>query len=752
MKGDFSRFIFNPNKHYTGVLMQQGRVQLDADWNEQVVLSAYLRQIQANDVIGACGMPADSPGFEIIVRQGLRFDGQDNFVFAGKDTDLSLAQTKSFTLETWLNPQPGGHGGVIAGRFALFENLNLPEYVLYINPDKTISFLWIENLEEEFYQSVEILQSEIAAIYKELEIEKIALRFREIRTVDTVPFGKFSYIAVTLNANEVNIYLNGHLAGKARTGNFQSPGEGMFFIGTGWYNKRLYHVFDGVIDNMALWKTGLSPDSTRENMYARLTGKEPDLLRLWRFNREAAQNGNVNDWSVNNKPCALGAGREENFPEWEPPFLWIGRGRCYLHGIFCENEHDILFTQQPNTPGIIIPQFLHRDDTFLFYLEVWHRHITAIQDPGIRETALGGPDTTTRLQAVWQIKYIPKSESEIYFSTMESKGQLMVRRQQAKAIRENRLYRVEIHTGGGMAGAPLSQAFYPILEVEKVSPEQKQVMVKEWKGDMQSWDIGQYVELFGVGENREIFRALAIVSGIEHSKKQLTLNKLQQEAIGVRGLRLRQIATFKWSKENGTLVFPIAHEESSTLVLDDPDGNGIRLKPGQWLEVSDDHYVLRGKAAPLVKIKKLEQTPEGKIIVILEQPPQYKIALNGQAHPLVRVWDQNGDAVDPTGGVIPIQGHRWIDLDEGIQVYFTGGGVYHNGDYWWVPVRSETQEIQWPHENHQPLSCPPHGIHHHYAPLAVVDIHPGRMEVKEDLRHIFEPLIKQDKKLVNAKQ
>ena len=34
MAGDYSRRTFHPNKHYTGVLQQQGRVQLDGDWNE----------------------------------------------------------------------------------------------------------------------------------------------------------------------------------------------------------------------------------------------------------------------------------------------------------------------------------------------------------------------------------------------------------------------------------------------------------------------------------------------------------------------------------------------------------------------------------------------------------------------------------------------------------------------------------------------------------------------------------------------
>ena len=34
-RGDFTRDTFNPLKHFSRVLMQQGRVQLDADWNEQ---------------------------------------------------------------------------------------------------------------------------------------------------------------------------------------------------------------------------------------------------------------------------------------------------------------------------------------------------------------------------------------------------------------------------------------------------------------------------------------------------------------------------------------------------------------------------------------------------------------------------------------------------------------------------------------------------------------------------------------------
>jgi len=36
MSGDYSRKTFDPLRDFSGVLMQQGRVQLDADWNELV--------------------------------------------------------------------------------------------------------------------------------------------------------------------------------------------------------------------------------------------------------------------------------------------------------------------------------------------------------------------------------------------------------------------------------------------------------------------------------------------------------------------------------------------------------------------------------------------------------------------------------------------------------------------------------------------------------------------------------------------
>src|SRR5215470_8612027 len=66
MKADFTRDTFQPFRHFTRVLMQQGRVQLDADWNEQAaILTHYLRRLGA-DIIGRCGGPSNNLGFQIL--------------------------------------------------------------------------------------------------------------------------------------------------------------------------------------------------------------------------------------------------------------------------------------------------------------------------------------------------------------------------------------------------------------------------------------------------------------------------------------------------------------------------------------------------------------------------------------------------------------------------------------------------------------------------------------------------------------
>jgi len=70
MSGDYSRNTFDPRRDFAGVFMQQGRVQLDADWNEQVEILARRLQAGSLDTFGPAVVPKDDAGFEIVAGGG----------------------------------------------------------------------------------------------------------------------------------------------------------------------------------------------------------------------------------------------------------------------------------------------------------------------------------------------------------------------------------------------------------------------------------------------------------------------------------------------------------------------------------------------------------------------------------------------------------------------------------------------------------------------------------------------------------
>src|SRR5262245_46724724 len=71
MKSDFTRDTFDPANHFSRVLMQQGRVTLDADFNEQAaILLHYLRTL-ARDIIGPYAGPIEDTGFALSYDKGI---------------------------------------------------------------------------------------------------------------------------------------------------------------------------------------------------------------------------------------------------------------------------------------------------------------------------------------------------------------------------------------------------------------------------------------------------------------------------------------------------------------------------------------------------------------------------------------------------------------------------------------------------------------------------------------------------------
>ena len=107
MPGDYSRTTFKRENFYTGVLKQQGRVQLDADDNEQLSIEHYRDETEAIDVIGQAGFPKKTDGFKIDIASG----GQDLTIAAGRfyleGLLCELDQPSTYSTQPYLpNPEP----------------------------------------------------------------------------------------------------------------------------------------------------------------------------------------------------------------------------------------------------------------------------------------------------------------------------------------------------------------------------------------------------------------------------------------------------------------------------------------------------------------------------------------------------------------------------------------------------------------------------------------------------------------------
>ena len=70
MKADISRVTFDPRRHATSVRKQQGRVDLDADWNEQRDIDDHLRAVTLLDIVGPAGAPIDDAAFALTAAAG----------------------------------------------------------------------------------------------------------------------------------------------------------------------------------------------------------------------------------------------------------------------------------------------------------------------------------------------------------------------------------------------------------------------------------------------------------------------------------------------------------------------------------------------------------------------------------------------------------------------------------------------------------------------------------------------------------
>jgi len=131
----------------------------------------------------------------------------------------------------------------------------------------------------------------------------------------------------------------------------------------------------------------------------------------------------------------------------------------------------------PPLGGLLAPQPMTAGTRLVAYLEAWERHISAVEDPGIREEALGGTDTTARTQLVGQVKLATlgglaadtataaAQACAAFEAVITASGQLTIAVPEATPTTDpcalpdvagysgadNRLYRVEVHVGDGLS-------------------------------------------------------------------------------------------------------------------------------------------------------------------------------------------------------------------------------------------------------------------------------------------------------------
>ncbi|HEV7628876.1 MAG TPA: DUF6519 domain-containing protein [Streptomyces sp.] len=395
--------------------------------------------------------------------------------------------------------------------------------------------------------------------------------------------------------------------------------------------------------------------------------------------------------------------------------LEIGPGRYYVDGILCEagrpapgipvpDEKDDdgavsgkeaapprswTYWDQPDAhldperPGDRLPARF----PYLACLKVWERAVTAAEDPGLRETALGSAitDTAARRKVIWQVRTLPGDALGL---DDDKPGKDAIREAFAKWTQEK----------GSSDGK---------LAARSERPD-------------------------GSDDEPCLVRPDARYRGPE--------NQLYRVEIHQGGDA--KAAGFKWSRENGSVTFPVDELDGTWAALGTlGDDKALGLNVGDLVEFTDTATADRLDATQLLRIEEVDLS--GRQVRLSAEPETYRPGKN----PHLRRWDhrapgggqgeRSGDEARLRAGALPVEEGRWLPLEDGVEVYFAKGGTYRTGDYWLIPARTATGEVEWPTDAaRRPLLQNPAGIAVHYAPLAWV----MGERAAADLRYVFKPL------------
>jgi len=321
-------------------------------------------------------------------------------------------------------------------------------------------------------------------------------------------------------------------------------------------------------------------------------------------------------------------------------------------------------TSPPGGSGIAVA-----DGRYLVYVKAWQREVDAIDDPHIREIALGGPDTATRLKNVWQVHFVKLNATS------------------------------------------------PPIDCASPIPEWAVITAKP---------TGRMTARATAEDPTSKPCVLPPTSGFRRLE-----NQLYRVQIHLGGDR--DHATFKWSREAGSVRTRVKIF-GNTIIADDLGKDAVLgFSGGDWVEIVDEVSTLKESLNEIVLINPpdpatREITTSAFISGLANQP--------GLA---IQRWNQSGPTATKDG--VRMQG-SWMDLEDGVQVRFSPG-TYRTGDYWLIPARTSSGDVEWPPfetPNTNPSPESPVGIARHYCRLAIATIVGNKVTGVEDCRALFPPL------------
>jgi photosystem II stability/assembly factor-like uncharacterized protein len=707
MRGDFSRVTFRPENHFSGVLLQQGRVQLDAEFNEHVAIDAYRDQATARDVIGRAGAPIDGGGFAITVASMLRG------VAAGDDAwavgeDGTVLRSAGGTGQWTIQPAPTATARlnavhvVQASGWAVGDAaaiLRLAGSSWTSEPPASEITVDLHGVHADANGAWAVGAAGTVLSWNGTEWERQAQDADVTATLRDVHFAGDTGVAVgddgTILATadrgedwtvqtvpEGTGDLHGvFLADAQHAWAVGAQGTVLFFDGTAWAYQPVSPrvtatlravAFTSTSDGTAVGDAGTALAFKGGAWQHESTGVDVDLLAL------AALPGGV-----------LAAGDDVSLSRPGPGKAWeqapampadddcargrslaISAGDIYVEGVRCENERTVSFDRQPE-PALDTTAFPPaKAGTYGVFVHVQEQHLTATEREELREVALGGPDSATRTRTVWQASLVDLGGPGASCADVAAlspadppRGRLRARAVPAVVSTsecvvspnggyrrlENQLYRVEIHAGTTAGGATYT-----------------------W-----SRDNGSVIA------------------------------------------RLEGITTDAGKK---TAVVKVSHTGRDATV-----GFG----PEQIVELTDEGRLLRSEPGVLAEIDGIEGTT-----LLLSRLDSAPLTMDDfPVNPIVRRWDGRGT----------VELGKWIELEDGVFVEFAegpdSGDAFRTGDYWTIPARTLSGRVEWPQSGGIPRFEERQGPRRHTAPLAIAGVDAdGVWSGVRDCRKRFPPL------------